>query len=247
MRYFNASCTTLLLCAAMLTGCKTPPAMNTSEAKYQEDILLNVKNYGGLITLYRSWLKQKEDPQTRLKLAHYYSLSGDAESSLYYLQPLLQSPTLPLYSLQARDLIALGHYSQAIQVADRMIQMAPREADAWNLRGIAQAMNNQLGEGQRSLEKARSLFIADEVALNNLAMLAMLQQRYQEAIDLLLPQYLQGHKQEPLLHNLILCLVKVGETRYAHEIIRKEKLSRNPEALTEALAQLTPLGKRIEG
>lgn len=238
---------TYLLCAALLAGCATVPAIDSSEANYQEEILLKVKNYGGLISLYRSWLKQKEDPQTRLKLANYYSLAGDAGSSLYTLRPLLKHPTIPVSTLQARNLLELGQYSEAIKVTDKLIQGEPGDAEAWNLRGIAQAQHGQLQEGLYSLEKSRSLFIADEVIINNLAMLAMIEHRYQDAVALLLPQYLRGHKHEQLLHNLVLSLVKTGETRYAREILLHENLSRNPEVLTEALTQLFANDERSEG
>ncbi|QHM73467.1 tetratricopeptide repeat protein [Mixta intestinalis] len=242
---FSKKITILAICAALLTGCVAHAPKDATEVNYQEDILLKAKNYNGLITLYRSWLKKKEDPKVRMKLAGYYYQAGDYKNSLYILQPLYSKPDISIYTLQAKNMIALGDYKQAIRVTDKMIQNEAQSAEAYNLRGIALALSGKLDEGQQAIEKSRALFIADDVALNNLAMVAMLDRRYQEAVGLLLPQYLRGRKQERLLHNLVLSLVKVGDRRYARTIIETENLSDRPDELIDALAKITPGGKEI--
>ena len=60
----------------MLSGCNNMQSMDDKSLSYKEDILLSAKNYNGLIDLYRGWLKQKEDPKIRYKLANYYYLVG---------------------------------------------------------------------------------------------------------------------------------------------------------------------------
>lgn len=92
----------LLFCALLLAGCARPETFDSQEAKSQEEILLKVNNYNGLITLYRSWLREKDDPAIRMKLARNYYLSGDYKSSLQTLQPLLNNPDIPRYLLQAQ-------------------------------------------------------------------------------------------------------------------------------------------------
>lgn len=232
-------------CALTLTACSLPKPKTSNELNYQEDILLKAKNYTGLITLYRSWLKEKEDPAVRLKLAGYYYHSGDFKSSLYYLQPLATKPDLRVYTLQARNMISLGDYDQAIRVSERMLQQDPQSAEAFNLKGVALAMTGKLPEGGAAIQKARDMFIADDVALNNLAMVALLDSRYQDAVGLLLPQYLRGRKQPRMLHNLVLSLVKVGDIRYARDIIKSENLSAHPDELLDALSRLGPLRKEV--
>ncbi|MCE9909059.1 tetratricopeptide repeat protein [Hafnia paralvei] len=232
-----------LMCATLLSGCIQRVPSSTSDMNYREDILLKAKNYNGLINLYRSWLKQKEDPAVRLKLARYYYQSGDYKSSLYFMQPLFKTPDLNVYTLQAQNMIALGDYPQAIRVAEKMLQREPQSAEAYNLKGVAQAQSGKLMEGLQSIEKARSLFIADDVAINNMAMVAVLDHRYQDAVSLLLPQYLRGRKQSQLLHNLVLSLVKVGDRRYARDIIINEGLSERSDELIDALAMINPTEK----
>ena len=76
-------------------------------------------------------------------------------------------------------------------------------------------------------------------------MIAMLDKRYQDAVGILLPQYLRGRKQEQLLHNLVFSLVKVGDIRYAKNIIQNEGLSSNPDELVDALARITATGEDV--
>jgi len=231
----------LIFCIVALSGCITPLPKTAGDLQTQEDILLKTQNYTGLINLYRGWLKNKDDPAVRLKLARYYYQAGDFKSSLSYLQPLATKPDLNVYRLQAQNMIALGDYVHAMRVTDRMLQKEPQNAEAYNLRGIALALSGKLQEGGQSIQKARDMFIADDVAINNLAMVALLDQRYQDAVSLLLPMYLRGRKQPQLTHNLVLALVKVGDTRYARDIIRNENLSDYPNELIDALDNIGPL------
>ena len=126
-----------------------------------------------------------------------------------------------------------------------MLQREPQSAEAYNLKGIALAQSGKLTEGYVAIEKSRSLFIADDVAINNMAMIAILDHRYQDAVSLLLPQYLRGRKQSQLLHNLVLSLVKVGDRRYARDIIQNESLSEKSDELIDALAMINPAEKGI--
>lgn len=236
----------LLVCSiAILSGCVNRPVKTENEINYQEDILLKAKNYDGLISMYRSWLKNHDTPDSRVKLSRYYYLAGDYKSSLYYLQPLNMSNDMRVYILQAQNMIALGDYGPAVRVADKMLQQVPHSAEAYNLRGIALSLSGKLAEGKLAIDKSRELFIADDVAINNLAMVAMIDHRYQDAVGLLLPQYLRGKKQTQILHNLVLSLVKIGDRRYARNIIETENLSKKPDELIEALAGISTRAKEV--
>jgi Flp pilus assembly protein TadD, contains TPR repeats len=229
----------LTCCIALLSGCVKRPIKTENEINYQEDILLKAKNYNGLISMYRSWLKNNEAPDTRIKLSRYYYLAGDYKSSLYYLQPLNMSNDMRVYILQAQNMIALGDYAPAVRVTDRMLQQDAHNAEAYNLRGVALALSGKVAEGKQAIARSRELFIADDVAINNLAMVAMIDQLYQDAVGLLLPQYLRGKRQTQILHNLVLSLVKIGDRRYAKSIIEAENLSKKPDELIEALESIS--------
>ncbi|AKJ41126.1 tetratricopeptide repeat protein [Pragia fontium] len=219
----------------LLGGCGSMQRLDETSLGYKEDILLSAKNYNGLIDLYRSWLKQKDDPKIRYKLANYYYLVGDSKSSMYYLQPLMEKPDDAIYLLQTKNLIALKEYDKAIRVTDMLLQRNPQSADAYNLKGVAYAESGRLTDAKTAIERSRELFIADDVAINNLAMISIIDNRYDDSVRLLLPQYLRGRKGDQLLHNLVFSLVKVGDVRYARDIIEAEKLSDNPDNIIEAL------------
>lgn len=244
MRFFKASLAVVLFSSA-LVGCVPRAPATSAEMNYQEDILLKAKNYNGLISLYRSWLQKKEDPEARLKLSRFYYQAGDYKSSLYYLQPLYKKPDIRVYTLQAQDMIALGDYMPAIRVTNSMLQAQPQSAEAYNLKGVALALSGKLSEATAAIDQSRAMFIADDVALNNQAMIAMLDKRYQDAVGILLPQYLRGRKQDQLLHNLVFSLVKVGDIRYAKSIIQSESLSSHPDELIDALARITATGEDV--
>ncbi|MFW5402722.1 tight adherance operon protein, partial [Yersinia sp. 1252 StPb PI] len=83
----------------MISGCSLNSGISNKEFLYRESILLKANNHAGLITLYRTKLKQKEDDTIRLKLANAYYLTGDTKSSLYYLQPMINKPSESIYIL----------------------------------------------------------------------------------------------------------------------------------------------------
>lgn len=237
---FFKKITALCFCSLVLAGCSSHHLNTDPENKFQEDILLKANNYSGLISLYRSRLQHHEDPTTRQKLAHYYYMTGDYKSSLYYLKPLYTHPSAEVYTTQARDLIALGKYGEAKTVAAKLIDIAPDNAVGYNLQGVAQSLSGELTQGSQSIQYARTLFLDDATALNNMAMVAILQQRYQDAVSMLMPQYARGTAEPELVHNLVLSLVKIGDRQNARAIIINENLSAHPDELINALALLTP-------
>ena len=150
----------------------------------------------------------------------------------------MEKPDDTIYLLQIKNLIALKEYDKAIRTAEMLLQRSPESSDAYNLKGVALAESGRLTDGKAAIERSRELFIADDVAINNLAMIAIIDNRYDDSVRLLLPQYLRGRKGDRLLHNLVFSLVKVGDTRYARDIIESEKLSDNPDGIIEALNQV---------
>ncbi|WP_373766717.1 tetratricopeptide repeat protein [Glaesserella sp.] len=223
-----------------LSACSSFPnttgSAETFEAK--EKLYQSVKNHNALISLYRDVLKKNDDPNIRYKLAESYYQAGDSNSSLLYLQPLLARQDQlgeAAAILQIRNQIQLAKYDEAMNNATALIARSPSNGEAYNLRGIIFAQNGKLQDAFSDINKARELFISDLVAINNLAMLSIINGDYRNASELLLPQYLNGSKDRRLIHNLVFALVKSGDTDYALDIIRKEKLNTSPEDLINAL------------
>ncbi|WP_424405644.1 tetratricopeptide repeat protein [Pasteurella sp. PK-2025] len=204
----------------------------------KETLYESTGNYNGLISLYRDVLKNKEDPQVRYKLAEAYYAKGDSASSLLYLEPLLTGDAQVndfARILQVKNLIQKGQYKEAVSTASTILAKSARNGEVYNLRGIAFAQLGNLQNAQEDINKAREFFINDVVAVNNLAMVHIINGDYRNASALLLPQYLNGVKEPRLVHNLVFALVKSGDLDYAKDIIVKERLNSSPDDLINAL------------
>ncbi|HDL8396283.1 TPA: tetratricopeptide repeat protein, partial [Yersinia enterocolitica] len=232
---------TALLFTVVLNGCSTHNSISSKEFYYRESILLKANNYPGLITLYRDKLKLKEDDSVRLKLANAYYLTGDIKSSLYYLRPISHKENASIYTLQIKNLISNNDNAAAKIVVNKLLAISPDSAEAHNLNGIILANDGEINKAEAAIEKSRSLFISDEIAMNNLAVTAMLDDRYSDAVRILLPDYLAGKRGSLMLHNLVFSLVQLGDTQYAKKIIVAEKMAENPDQLILALSQVTNL------
>ncbi|HEN3610990.1 TPA: tetratricopeptide repeat protein [Yersinia enterocolitica] len=232
---------TALLFTVVLSGCSTNNSISSKEFYYRESILLKANNYPGLITLYRDKLKSKEDDSVRLKLANAYYLTGDIKSSLYYLRPISHKENASIYMLQTKNLISNNDNAAAKIVVNKLLAISPDNAEAHNLNSIILANDGEINKAEAAIEKSRSLFISDEIAMNNLAVTAMLDDRYSDAVRILLPDYLAGKRGNLMLHNLVFSLVQLGDAQYAKKIIVAEKMAENPDQLILALSQVTNL------
>lgn len=245
--------TILFTAVSVVTACSNLNGNHMSVKENQaaqEQLYESTQNYSSLISLYREKLKVAEDAETRYKLSNVYYLKGDSESSLLYLKPLLVN-TSPLFEkasiLEIRNLIQLKNYNQAVNSSSNLIAMYPRNAEAHNLRGIAYAQMGRLNEAQNEVNQARNLFLSDVIAINNMAMLKIINGDYKNAVQLLLPQYLNGVKEQHVLHNLVFALVKSGDTDYAIDIIKKERLSTSPKDLVNALKKTEKVSTSSSG
>ncbi|MGY4677253.1 tetratricopeptide repeat protein [Pasteurella sp. P03HT] len=233
-------------CSTMNGKKNTMPAQDSVAAK--ESLYENTQNYSSLISLYRDVLKEKEDPVTRYKLAQTYYLRGDSKSSLLYLGPLLMDTTkvdVPAKILQIKNLIQLEKFSEAIAVANDLLTHANNNGEIYNLRGIAHAQEGNLEQALSDINQARQYFISDNVAINNLAMLSIINGDFNNTVSLLLPQYLNGVREPRLVHNLVFALVKNGNVDYAKDIIVKERLNASPDDLINALKKTTTFSKGV--
>ncbi|WP_145590155.1 tetratricopeptide repeat protein [Yersinia aleksiciae] len=221
----------------LINGC-TSNNMSKKDFSHRESILLKANNYGGLISLYRDKLKTKEDDSVRLKLSNAYYLAGDSKSSLYYLQPIVDKENEPFYILQAKNLINNNDIIAAKIAVKKLLSISPTNAEAHNLNGIILANDGEIHKSEAAFEKSRALFIPDGTAMNNLAVVAMLDDRYTDAVRILLPDYLAGNKNPLMLHNLVFSLIQLGDIQYAKKIIIADKMAVDPDELILALSQV---------
>lgn len=236
------------LSVLLLSACQLSPSYRfagnsdyqTKDTAEKEFILQNAKNYNGLIAVYKQRLQYREDKETRLKLAEYYYLANDYNSSLHYLSVLLEnSPSEPAYLLQAKNLSAQHQYKSAIDAINMAISSNPKSGESYNIKGIILSESGLLPQAKEAFETARNLYVKDDVINNNLAMVEIFSQRYQSAVRYLLPLYQRGYKDAKLTHNLVFALVKSGDYGYAKEIVLVENLAPYPDIFLEALADVS--------
>lgn len=225
----------------LLSGCAADFSGFNSDFKQKESLYQTTDNQVALIALYRDSLQKKENDEVRLKLAKSYYNVGDSESALLYLKPLLDKPSTvaePAKLLQIRSLIHATKYQEAIDNASSLIAQNPKNGEAYNLRGVAYAQTGNSSAAYSDIMVAREHFINDSVALNNLAMLHIIDEQYGKAVETLLPQYMNDVKEPKLVYNLVFALVKSGQKEYAKSIIQKENLAPNADELINTLAKI---------
>ncbi|WP_261373935.1 tetratricopeptide repeat protein, partial [Yersinia similis] len=146
-----------------------------------------------------------------------------------------------IYLLQIKNLINKGDNSGATTVLHRLLSIAPHNPEAHNLKGIILANSGDTAGAHNAIIQSQALFIQEDIARNNIAVISMLEKRYKDAVKILLPDYLSGKRNSLILHNLVFALIKIGDTRYAKNIIEAERLSDNADELVLALSQVDSL------
>lgn len=236
VRYF------LLAAVFFLGGCQTgAETHNVNDENQREFILTKVNDLQGLIKLYREKLARKEDAKTRYNLAKYYHLAMDYESSRHYLLPLLaDNPDEDTLLLEGKNLFEQGHNSEAIEQVKSALKINPNNGDALNIQGILLAQQGDYDAARLAFNKARIYYVDEEKVINNLAMLAIMQEKYAIARDYLAPLYARGYSSESLLHNLVFVLVKMQDFSGAEAILNREKNFDMNDDLLESLSHIKP-------
>ncbi|HHQ7228715.1 TPA: tetratricopeptide repeat protein [Salmonella enterica subsp. enterica] len=224
-----------------LTACNTNKGLNNNDKEY---ILTKVNNYQGLIQFYREQLSKKDTTEVRFKLCEIYNKVNDIPSSQSCLRELLNSsPTDKSYLLAAKNYLILEDDDSALVMVKKALEKEPNNGGAYNVRGEILARKGEYEEAKKDFEKARSLFVAEEIVNNNLAMLAILEQDYSLAYSYLMPLYSRGYNSPEIVHNLIFVLIKKGDYVTADSLIRQNSLDDTMGALASRLADINPVLK----
>ncbi|ROP59622.1 tight adherence protein D [Enterobacter sp. BIGb0383] len=231
-----------LLSICLISGCQRSAFDEQSVDHRQKEYLLSkVNNYQGLISLYREKLSQNEHRDTRYRLAELYYQVEDYESSRHYLKPLLDNAQEEKgWLLESKNLLEMGKAEEALAALERVQRLAPESGEAWNLRGVLLAQSGDFPQAEQAFGEARLRFVDDKIVLNNLAMLAIMQENYMAARDYLMPLYARGNISQKMLHNLVFVLVKLKDFQGAEEILRQEKMVDERDGLLESLARIKP-------
>lgn len=226
---------------AVLTGC-SGGLTNASDDDQKEYILTQLNDYQGLIEIYRKKLSINDNDNDRYHLSELYHNIGDFGSSNVYLDPLVEKKKDEKYLiLQAKNYLELGQEDNSAKIISTLLAKNGERGELWNLQGVLLAQQGKYSEAITSFEKARSLFYNEEIVINNLAMMAILQQDYLKARNYLLPLYSRKQYRPQTVYNLVYALVKSNDFESARKIIIDEKIgTSSPEILINSLSTLSP-------
>ncbi|WPC76463.1 tetratricopeptide repeat protein [Vibrio porteresiae] len=205
---------TLLLIS--LSGCVATSGKRNGgiDTQTQEKVLLSSKNYQKLITFYKSQLLAKEDFATRIKLIRAYVETADFHSAIFYLEPLLNTKkeSFDVNYLAGKSYLNLGDLDRANRYLTQANRLNPREADVLNLLGINDCYRGEFYQAKQRFLQAR-VFMDDDITVkNNLALVAILQQHYFTAKDLLEPMYFSNaNGSQRIKANLAIVYAKLGD------------------------------------
>ncbi len=238
------ACFTVLLSACAATGVKT--ASNTqsdqpvSKQKAataidtpNEKLLLAAENHAGLISLYKQQLDRAEtDAESdtlRLKIADSYLATGDFESALFYLEPVIAAGrgSAGLFLVKSRAHLSAGQPSEALQAAivahGFHTGFGAGSPGIDNQLGKVQAELGNYDSARRHFLNARQGMMDDAVVKNNLAMLDMLEGHYDAAADRLLTLQMSGQADQQVRANLAIALAKSGRYQQFSSIFGEDK------------------------
>lgn len=232
----------LLVFSAFISGCASlPSAMPDTIGK--EKIYSAIGDYAKLIEINKAKLEKKDSPSTRIALAQNYYEIGDFDSTLYYIAPLIASgKNANALLLKAKVLEAKGELEGSMKEVQKALSLSPKLASAHNLKGVLLSREGEFKQAKESFLQAKALFLPDEIINNNLAMLALLELKHNEAVGYLMPLYNRGMRDTTLVSNLVFALAKSGQPKKAAQIAKEARLSKTPELLVDDIvgASISP-------
>lgn len=224
------------------TGCQNSTLRYDLNEQQKIYIHETTKNYGGLIELYKQRLQRADTEDTRYKLAQAYYLSNDYEAAKRTLTPVLnKSKNDNLFVLYGHVESKMRNNDTALEYLDKAIAINPKNGEAYNVKGIVLLKKKQYDAARYSFNLARENFYDENKVTNNLAMLSILNQDYNEAYKHLNILYTKGYRDQTILHNLLYTLVKLNKIQLAKSFCLGHRLSNEPEILIQELKQIEPI------
>ncbi|OCG58853.1 tetratricopeptide repeat protein [Gilliamella sp. GillExp13] len=234
----------IVLCSILFvaSGCQNSTLRYDLNEQQKIFIHETTKNYGGLIELYKQRLQKSDTEDTRYKLAQVYYLSNDYEAAKRTLTPVLnKSKNDNLFVLYGHVESKMRNNDTALEYLDKAITINPKNGEAYNVKGIVLLKKKQYDAARYSFNLARENFYDENKVTNNLAMLSILNQDYNEAYKHLNILYTKGYRDQTILHNLLYTLVKLNKIQLAKSFCLGHRLSNEPEILIQELKQIEPI------
>ncbi|GAA4902424.1 hypothetical protein [Ferrimonas pelagia] len=195
-----------------LAACSsTTPVANlnkvTPEFIASEEVYIKNSDYHSLIELYKYQLENGENLHLRIKLVDSYVHAGDIDSALFHMEALPDdSKPINLNFTKAQAFFHNHQLQKAELHLQKELKAFPKNAQAYNLFGVVLAYQGDYVDARRQLNQARSLHFSDITIINNLAMLDILESRFDDAVKRLMPIYDNGLANKKVKTNLLVAL-----------------------------------------
>jgi tight adherence protein D len=211
----------IFLLITTLFGCVSQQELDVDSTK--EEILIATNNEKGLIQFYKDKLRLDDKQSDRDKLALAYFNLGDYESADF----IFSTMDLPLRDtssliLEAKNLIELGDITESLEILLKVYESDKSNAEVENLLGVAYSLKGDLKTARHYFILSRKHFYDDVKVQNNLAVIDILEEKYQQANDRLVKLYYEYSDDKRIKSNLILSAAKSGDRMFINRLLSNE-------------------------
>ena len=230
----------VLLTLGILAGCQST---SSQQSQAQDDVtnMEKVKNYDGLISHYKSMLKQgSQDTKIKEKLAWAYFHKGDIESANFYVQHLQKEgvETSSLYQLAGQVFDAKNDTTSAISAYLSSIKSGNSSGQVHVLLAVSYTKAGQYDAAYQELNNARLRGYDDVVIKNNIAMIHMANGEYEQAIAMLTPVLKDNPGNKVIKANLAIALIKTQQVDAARKLLKGDFSDQEILRITTELTQV---------
>ncbi|UTZ34511.1 tetratricopeptide repeat protein [Vibrio campbellii] len=230
----------VLLTLGILAGCQST---SSQQSQTQDDVtnMEKVKNYDGLISHYKSMLKQgSKDTKIKEKLAWAYFHKGDIESANFYVQHLQKEgvETSSLYQLAGQVFDAKNDTTSAISAYLSSIKSGNSSGQVHVLLAVSYTKAGQYDAAYQELNNARLRGYDDVVIKNNIAMIHMANGEYEQAIAMLTPVLKDNPANKVIKANLAIALIKTQQVEAARKLLKGDFSDQEILRITTELTQV---------
>ncbi|MEZ9292344.1 tetratricopeptide repeat protein [Vibrio lentus] len=142
--------------------------------------------------------------------------------------------------IQANSETALGKREAALSSALQAFQLDKKNAEVANLIGVIYAAGGNIYEARHYFYIARENLYDDLKVKNNLALLFILEGKYDRAVDMLLPLYANGQADQQVESNLIIAMVKKNDLDLMRRVLKPKYSDREIAQKYQALKPVKP-------
>lgn len=211
-----------ILLLMMLAGCSATPQSTISDEKRMEI----TENYQGLQENYRERLqKNPNDHEASVKLSQVYFRAGDVEAASYYIDQIPDeacSVQDGCWLTRANIAYSNEDYENAKYFIDYSLAVGKDAFQVKNLYGIILSIEGEYKLAKQYFFEARLGFQDEDAIKNNLAMTEMMEGKYQEAAERLMPLYKKRSSDPTIKANLIVSLMRSNQESVVKQMLLQE-------------------------